>query len=139
MAVYLTYTAPRGHALIDRALYLPKSWAQDPKRLAAAGVPADVEFATKPALALRMIGDALDAGAQASWVTGDEVYGNDPALRAGLQERGVGYVLAVSCESGTNRGRLRGLVLPVGVGEAGVPASVVVGEGVVEDPGADLE
>src|SRR5664280_745063 len=42
-------------------------------------------------------------------------------------------------ESGTNRGRLFGLVLPVGVGEARVPASVVVGEGVVEDPGADLE
>lgn len=50
MAVYLTYTAPRGHALIDRALYLPKSWVQDSERLTAAGVPADVEFATKPAL-----------------------------------------------------------------------------------------
>jgi SRSO17 transposase len=96
VAVYLTYTAPRGHALIDRALYLPKSWVQDPERLTAAGVPADVEFATKPALALRMISDALDAGAQASWVTGDEVYGNDPALRAGLQDRAVGYVMAVS-------------------------------------------
>ena len=45
-----------------------------------------------------------------------------------------------AAESGTNRGRLRGLVLPVGcVGEVGVPASVVVGEGVVEYPGADLE
>lgn len=98
VAVYLTYTSPRGHALIDRALYLPKSWVQNPQRCAAAGVPADVEFATKPALALRMIGQALDAGATASWVTGDEVYGNDPALRAGLQHRGVGYVLAVSCD-----------------------------------------
>jgi SRSO17 transposase len=45
-----------------------------------------------------MIGDALDAGAQASWVTGDEVYGNDPGLRGGLEERRVGYVLAVSCD-----------------------------------------
>ena len=44
-----------------------------------------------------------------------------------------------SNESGTSRGRLCSLVLPVGVGQAGVPASVVVGEGVVEDPGADLE
>ena len=78
VAVYLTYSAPRGHALIDRALYLPNSWVQDSERLTAAGVPADVEFATKPALALGMIGDALDAGAQAYWVTGDEVYGNDP-------------------------------------------------------------
>jgi SRSO17 transposase len=109
VAVYLTYTAPRGHALIDRALYLPKSWVQAPERLAVAGVPANVEFATKPALALRMIGDALDTGAQASWVTGDEVYGNDPALRAGLQDRGVGYVLAVSCDHRipTNGGPVR--------------------------------
>lgn len=98
VAVYLTYTAVKGHALIDRALYLPKSWVGDPDRCAAAGVPGDVEFATKPALAQRMIGDALDAGATASWVTGDEVYGNDPALRAGLRHRGVGYVLAVSCD-----------------------------------------
>ena len=98
VAVYLTYTAPRGHALVDRALYLPKSWTEDPGRLAAAGVPADVEFATKPALAMRMIGDALDAGALASWVTGDEVYGNDPGLRECLEQRRVGYVLAVSCD-----------------------------------------
>jgi SRSO17 transposase len=109
VAVYLTYTSPRGHALIDRALYLPKSWVQDPGRCAAAGVPAGVEFATKPALALRMIGQALDAGATASWVAGDEVYGNDPALRAGLAQRRVGYVLAVSCDHRipTNGGPVR--------------------------------
>jgi len=70
VAVYLTYAAPRGHALIDRALYLPRSWVDDPARCAAAGIPADVEFATKPALALRMIGAALDARVGASWVTG---------------------------------------------------------------------
>jgi hypothetical protein len=51
VAVYLTYAGPRGHAFIDRALYLPKSWTSDPDRCATAGVPDDVEFATKPALA----------------------------------------------------------------------------------------
>lgn len=109
VAVYLTYTAPRGHALIDRELYLPKSWTMSPERLAAAGVPADVEFATKPVLAQRMIGAALDAGAQASWVTGDEVYGNDPGLRTALEQRRVGYVLAVSCNHRipTNGGPVR--------------------------------
>lgn len=85
VAVYLVYAAPAGHALIDRALYLPHSWTDDPQRCAAAGVPADTEFATKPALAARQIAAALDAGVPAGWVAGDEVYGADPTLRSMLQ------------------------------------------------------
>src|SRR4051812_21832226 len=96
VAVYLTYSAGRGHALIDRELYLPKSWTDDPARCAAAGVPADVEFATKPALATAMLARALDAGLPARWVAGDEVYGADPGLRAALEARRVGYVLAIA-------------------------------------------
>jgi SRSO17 transposase len=53
-------------------------------------------FATKPALAKKMIGRALDAGTPAAWAAGDEVYGADPQLRAGLARRGLGYVLAVA-------------------------------------------
>ena len=53
-------------------------------------------FATKPALARRMLGRALDAGVPAAWVTGDEVYGADPGLRADLERRRTGYVLAVA-------------------------------------------
>jgi SRSO17 transposase len=87
VAVFLTYAAPGGHALIDRELYLPESWTCDPARCAAAGIPGDVTFATKPQLALRMITRALDAGTPAGWVSGDEVYGADPQLRAGLEER----------------------------------------------------
>lgn len=97
VAVYLTYAAGRGHALIDGALYLPKSWAEDQSRRARAGVPDDIEFATKPVLAQRMITSALDAGVLASWVAGGEVYGADNALRSACQHRGVGYVLAVAC------------------------------------------
>jgi SRSO17 transposase len=96
VAVFLTYAAPGGHALIDRELYLPESWTCDPARCAAAGIPGDVTFATKPQLALRMITRALDAGTPAGWVSGDEVYGADPQLRAGLEERQVSYVLAVA-------------------------------------------
>ena len=96
VGVYLVYAGERGHAFIDRALYLPKSWTGDPDRLAEAGVPAEVEFATKPALARTMIARALDAGVPASWVAGDEVYGADPDLRHDLQQRGIGYVLAVA-------------------------------------------
>jgi SRSO17 transposase len=96
VAVYLSYAAPGGHALIDRELYLPESWISDPARCQAAGIPAGTAFATKPALALAMISRALDAGTPASWVTGDEVYGADPGLRASLEKRRLGYVLAVA-------------------------------------------
>jgi SRSO17 transposase len=97
VAVYLTYATPVGHALIDRALYLPQSWAGDQERRTAAGVPEDAEFATKPALACQMIIRALDGGAAAPWVAGDEVYGADPGLRAELEARRTGYVLGVAC------------------------------------------
>jgi SRSO17 transposase len=96
VAVYLTYAAPAGHTLIDRELYLPRCWAEDPARRRAAGIPAHVRFATKPALARRMIARALDAGTPARWATGDEVYGADPGLRAELEKRQLGYVLAVA-------------------------------------------
>ena len=80
---------------IHRALYLPRSWTDDPDRCAGAGAPDRTSFATKPQLAAAMIGHALDAATPVSWVAGDEVYGNDPA-RATLHQRGVGYVLAVA-------------------------------------------
>ena len=87
VAVYLAYAAPAGSAFIDRALYLPRSWTNDPARCQAAGIPEDVAFATKPALATEMITRALDAGAPAGWVAADEVYGQDPQLRAELARR----------------------------------------------------
>nr|WP_096336186.1 IS701 family transposase [Pseudofrankia asymbiotica] len=96
VAVYLTYATPAGHAFLDNALYLPQSWISDPARCQAAGVPDGVAFRTKPELARTMIATALDAGVPARWATGDEVYGNDPALRAALARRGLGYVLAVA-------------------------------------------
>jgi SRSO17 transposase len=98
VAVLLVYASPAGHAVVDRELYLPRSWTRDPERLRAAGVPAQVGFATKPALATAMLTRALDAGVPASWVAGDEVYGADPKLRACLESRGIGYVLAVACD-----------------------------------------
>jgi SRSO17 transposase len=98
VAVYLVDATAAGHAVIDRELYVPRGWTTDPERLAAAGVPEQVRFATKPALAKATITRALDAGVPAAWVTGDEVYGADPTLRAELETRGVGYVLAVACD-----------------------------------------
>jgi SRSO17 transposase len=96
VAVFLSYASPAGHALIDRELYLPGSWTADHARCAAAGIPEKTVFAAKPKLARRMIGRALDAGTPAAWVTGDEVYGADPGLRADLERCQPGYVLAVA-------------------------------------------
>ena len=98
VAVYLVYASSSGHAMIDRELYVPQAWIDDPQRCQAAGIPDQVGFATKPALATRMLSRALDAGVPTAWVTGDEVYGADPGLRATLEARSVGYVLAVACD-----------------------------------------
>jgi SRSO17 transposase len=61
IGVFAAYVSRLGHAFIDRALYLPKQWTDDPDRLEAAYVPADVGFATKPKLATRMIARAIAA------------------------------------------------------------------------------
>jgi SRSO17 transposase len=96
VAVYLTYASVKGHALMDRALYLPRSWTGDPGRLAAAGVPKDVGFATKPALAGQLVTAAVLAGVPARWTAADEVYGSDGKFRKVLHDLGIGYVLAVA-------------------------------------------
>ena len=99
VAVFLAYASVHGHALIDRRLYLPqKSWCADADRRTAAGVPEHSVFMTKPMLAKHAILDALAAGIEAKWVTGDEVYGADPKLRNALQDKRIGYVLAVACD-----------------------------------------
>jgi SRSO17 transposase len=98
VAVYLAYAGARGHAMNDRELYLPSCWTADPERIAAAGVPDDMEFLTKPALATGMLTRALRAGVPARWVAADEVYGADPDLRAELEAHRVGYVLAIGCD-----------------------------------------
>jgi SRSO17 transposase len=96
IGVFLSYKSCAGHALIDRELYLPKEWADDVARRNSAKVPESVEFATKPKLARRMLERALAAGAPAKWVTADEVYGSDHAFRRFLEERRVGYVVAIT-------------------------------------------
>src|SRR4051812_5023041 len=95
VGVFLAYGSRRGHALIDRRLYLPEAWAGDAGRRRAAKVPEDVPFLTKPAIARAMIARALDAGVPCGWVLGDEVYGADRRLRTMLEERGKPYLLTI--------------------------------------------
>ena len=95
VGVFLAYAATGGRTFIDRELYLPQAWIEDRGRCAVAGIGPEVEFATKPQLALAMLARALDAGVPAGWVAGDEVYGQHSGLRLALEERGMAYVLAV--------------------------------------------
>src|ERR671916_2677848 len=95
IGVFLAYASGNGHALIDRELYLPKEWAEDPARRAAAGIPQEVAFATKPALARRMIARTIAADVPFAWVLGDEVYGSDRRLRIDLEQQERPFVLAL--------------------------------------------
>jgi SRSO17 transposase len=96
IGVFLAYASARGHALLDRALYVPQEWTKDRERCAQAGIPAARLFATKPALARNMLEQAFQGGVPVRWVTGDSVYGDDRRLRMWLEAQERAYVLAVS-------------------------------------------
>lgn len=95
IGVFATYVSLHGHAFIDRALYLPKEWTDDPDRLEGAYAPADGGFATKPKLARGMIARAIAASVPFKWVAGDTVYGVGD-IEQQLRRAGKGYVLGVS-------------------------------------------
>jgi SRSO17 transposase len=95
IGVFACYVSCHGHAFIDRALYLPKEWTDDPKRLKAAHVPEDVSFATKPQMARRMIARAIAAKVPFSFVAADSVYGTGD-IETMLRKAGKGYVLGVA-------------------------------------------
>jgi len=95
--VYASYAAAAGHAVISARLYVPASWAGDRPRRRAAGVPDDLEFKTKPQLAIEMLDEITAEGFCPPWVTGDEVYGRDAKLRARCEAHRTGYVLKIPC------------------------------------------
>jgi SRSO17 transposase len=96
VGVYLAYATPKGVAFLDRSLYLPEEWTDDPARCQTAGIPDAVQFATKPQLAQAQLERARAAGVLAAWVTADSVYGDDRHLRMWLEAHEQAYVLAVS-------------------------------------------
>ena len=95
IGVFASYVSRHGHAFIDRALYLPRAWTDDPKRMRAAHVPDDVSFATKPHIARRMIARAITAQVPFSFVAADSVYGTGE-IETTLRKAGKGYVLGVA-------------------------------------------
>lgn len=98
IAVFAAYASAKGHALVDRELYLPKEWIEAPDRCEAAGVPAERVSAgtvTKPRLAQAVVERAEAAGLPFRWVTDDAVYGSAKYLRVWLEARDRFHVLAI--------------------------------------------
>src|SRR3954465_3065494 len=95
VGVFAAYVSDRGHAFIDRQLYLPRSWTDQPGRRRAAHVPDDLHFATTPAIAVAMLGRALGAGVSFAWVAADSIYGVGEVEKA-LRQAGKGYVLGAA-------------------------------------------
>lgn len=95
VGVFLAYTTEHGSAFVDRELFLPQEWADDPERRREARVPEALGFQTKPQLALTMIERTLNAGLRPAWVTGDSVYSSSALCRT-LEERHLAHVLVVT-------------------------------------------
>src|SRR5918993_1546494 len=95
IGVFAAYVSDKGHAFIDRQLYLPQDWTTKPERRTAAHVPEDVTFATKPQLARAMIERAIAADVPFAWVAADSIYGVSE-IEMMLRRQGKGYVLGVS-------------------------------------------
>jgi SRSO17 transposase len=97
VGVFLAHVGPRGRALVDKRLYLPREWTQDPERCTEAQVPADERaYQSKSALALALLRQAKAWGhLMAEWVTGDDEYGKSPEFRDGVAQEGWNYVLEV--------------------------------------------
>jgi SRSO17 transposase len=96
IGTFLTYATTKGHVFLDRRLYLPQEWCDDPERRARAKVPEEVSFQTKPQQAVAMLEHAWQRGVPMRWVTGDEVYGDATDLRDTVTAHHRLYVLAVS-------------------------------------------
>jgi len=95
IGVFLAYATRQGPVLLDRALYVPREWADDAARCAEAGVPPEAHCIPKPTLGKQLLERAFAAGVQATWVTADSIYGGDYKLRHYLEEREQPFVLAV--------------------------------------------
>jgi SRSO17 transposase len=96
IGTFLAYANTAGdRVLVDRELYVPESWLGDRARCAEAGIPGDLQFATRPAQVQAMIGRMLKAGLPFAWFTADEEFGQNPGLREYLEGKGFAYVMAV--------------------------------------------
>jgi SRSO17 transposase len=99
IGVFANYCSSKGHVFMDRRLFLPQEWANDPERRQEAGVPEEVIFRTKPELGLEMIANAVAEGVPFQWVGGDSVYGDSPTYVQGVRELDKWYVVDTSADA----------------------------------------
>lgn len=95
VAVSLSVATHHGSLPVAYRLYLPKDWAEDPQRRQIAGVPAEIEFQTKPEIALQQLRQALAQGVPPAVVLADAGYGNDSQFRAQITQLGLPYAVGV--------------------------------------------
>jgi SRSO17 transposase len=101
VGVFLAHVGPRGRALVDKRLYLPREWVQDPARCDAAGIPREKQvYRSETELALEMLQAARTRGyLTAAWVTGDDTYGKSPEFRDAVAAAGFWYVLEIPADT----------------------------------------
>jgi SRSO17 transposase len=115
VGVFMSYLSDKGQTLLDRRLYLPRSWAEDQSKRKKTAIPEEIEFATKPQLAIQMLESAIAQGIRPAWFVADEVYGNDGSFWWWLEKTAkLPYVLTVNKKQpvviGTQRYRAADLV-----------------------------
>jgi SRSO17 transposase len=98
VGVFVAYAAPRGCALVDASLYLPREWADDRPRRAVTYVPATVTFQEKWRIGLERL-DRVRQELPGRWVLGDDEFGRCTELRGALRLRHLHYVLDVPCNT----------------------------------------
>lgn len=96
--VFSAYVTGHGQAWVDFDVYMPRRWARDLPRRTAAGIPTDLEFATKPQLAMRQLERLMTAGLPAQWAAFDEVYGRSEQRRKQAAAAGLAYAAIIPCD-----------------------------------------
>ncbi|MBI3903230.1 MAG: IS701 family transposase, partial [Nitrosomonadales bacterium] len=96
VAVSVSLACEDGSLPVAWQLYLPRSWAEDTGRRRKAGVPEEVEFATKPQIALQQLRHLLDEGAPKHCVLADAGYGIDSDFRRNLSDMELLYVVGIT-------------------------------------------
>jgi SRSO17 transposase len=95
VAVSLSVSTWSSSLPIAWRLYLPEVWRQDSQRRQQAGVPEQIEFQTKPEIALEQIRQAVEQNIPVGVMLADAGYGNGTPFRTAVTELGLEYVVGV--------------------------------------------